>query len=107
MLSLKKYSLVAVLAISLIASPIVAACSRGTKVLTFEGAVNYVALEDGFYGLVSDDGRKYDPVNLEPEYRVHGLRVRVKAMPAAVRENIHQWGTLVEIVEIREYTGNG
>jgi len=77
------------------------------------GTVTYIDLEGGFYGIVTDDGNKYLPLDLEENLKVNGTRV---AFDAEVREDtvtIQQWGTPVEITaiwqvpEIRLVAGNG
>jgi len=37
------------------------------------GTIQYLPFEGGFYGIVEDDLRKYDPVNLESQFAVDGL----------------------------------
>lgn len=37
------------------------------KILT--GVVKHIELEGGFFGIVGDDGQKYDPVNLPAEFK--------------------------------------
>lgn len=64
--------------------------------LHFKGTVRYIDLEGGFWGIVSDDGKHYDPINLAKEYQQEGLRVAVEAV-VANRVGIHMWGTIVEI----------
>ena len=64
------------------------------------GTVEYVELEGGFYGIVTDDGRRLDPIDLADEFKVDGLRIRVRARPATGRLGTHMWGTMVEIAEI-------
>ena len=66
------------------------------------GTVTYIDLEGGFYGIVTDDGKEYFPLNLEESLKVNGTRV---AFDADVREDtvtIQQWGTSVEITDIRQ-----
>lgn len=67
---------------------------------SFSGRVVHVTLEGGFFGLVADDGSRYDPMNLPETFRNDGLRVTVKArrVPGAV--SIRMWGTIIEVLEI-------
>jgi hypothetical protein len=65
-----------------------------------EGTVRIIPLEGGFFGIVSDDGHDYYPINLADEYKVHGQRVRFVAKLRGDVITIHQWGTPIEIVEI-------
>ena len=66
------------------------------------GTVKYVNLEGGFYGIVSDNGQKLDPVNLKDEFKKDGLRVKFVYSLKKNGANIHQWGKIVEILSIRK-----
>ena len=63
------------------------------------GKIQYMDFEGGFYGIVSDDGEHYDPINLASEFQVDGLQVSftVKILDSV---SIHIWGMVVEILEI-------
>lgn len=65
-----------------------------------EGTIKYIGLEGGFYGIIGDDGKKYQPINLPDEYRVDGLRVWFKARAREDLATIYMWGTPIEIIEI-------
>lgn len=64
------------------------------------GTVKYINLEGGFYGIITDNGKKIYPINLPNEYKTDGLRVKFKAR---ILRNVttQMWGTPVEIIEIR------
>jgi hypothetical protein len=64
------------------------------------GTVRFIELEGGFYGIVADDGRKYDPINLSEGFREDGLRVKFEANIREDLSSIHMWGTLVELTKI-------
>lgn len=64
------------------------------------GTIVFIDLEGGFYGIVTDDGERYLPLDLPADYRNDGLRVRFSADVANDTATIQQWGTPVEIVEI-------
>ncbi|MBN1411305.1 MAG: hypothetical protein JW969_10720 [Spirochaetales bacterium] len=68
---------------------------------TATGTVRYISLEGGFYGIETDTGEKYDPVNLEDQYKVDGLRVRVVAELRDDLSSFHMWGMIIEIKEIK------
>lgn len=40
------------------------------------GVVKYFDIEGGFYGIISDEGKNYFPINLSSEYKVDGLKIR-------------------------------
>jgi len=64
------------------------------------GEIQYLDFECGFYGIVSDDGRCYDPVNLPSEFKNDGLQISFKVKVLKNQISFHMWGTLVEILEI-------
>nr|MCR5854103.1 alpha-glucosidase C-terminal domain-containing protein [Thermodesulfobacteriota bacterium] len=64
------------------------------------GTIKYIWLEGGFYGIITDKGGKYLPVNLPEEFKKDGLRVWFKARPKKI-VTIYQWGEPVEILEIK------
>jgi hypothetical protein len=67
----------------------------------FTGKVIHNDFEGGFYGIVADDGSKYDPTNLPAEFKKVGLRVSVVAKKRPDVMSFHQWGTIVEIIDIK------
>ncbi|BCA79313.1 hypothetical protein [Desulfuromonas sp. AOP6] len=64
---------------------------------SFIGSVTYVPLEGGFFGIVTDDGDRLDPVNLPASVKQDGLRIRGQARNIAASIGFHMWGTRVEI----------
>jgi len=70
-----------------------------TSVQTVTGTVRYLDVEGGFYGIVTDDGKKLDPVNLPREFQKDGLRIRARVELLQDRISIRMWGTPVRIVE--------
>ena len=59
-----------------------------------------MGLEGGFFGIRTDEGNEYLPINLDEEYRKSGLRVSFEAVPVDVM-TIQMWGTPVEIKDIK------
>ena len=68
------------------------------------GTIVYNEIEGGFYGIRADDGKKYNPVNLDPSFRKDGLRVRFDANLKKGMVGIHMWGEYVEILRIEKLT---
>ncbi len=66
------------------------------------GTIRRVGVEGGFYGIVADNGQKYDPVNLPSAYRKDGLRVKFQVREKKGMMGFHMWGKIVEIVKIEE-----
>jgi len=64
------------------------------------GTIVFLSFEGGFYGIVSDDGKHYDPINLDGAFQVDGLRVRFKARIMEGWLSFHMWGEIVSVVTI-------
>ncbi|MBC7217078.1 MAG: hypothetical protein H5U36_02670 [Candidatus Caldatribacterium sp.] len=65
------------------------------------GTVTYVPLEGGFFGIVADNGKRYEPVNLPEDFREDGLRVAFVAEPFEGMSS-HMWGELIRLVRIEK-----
>lgn len=68
--------------------------------LQFRGEVRHIPIEGGFWGIVAEDGRRFDPGALPPEFRRAGVKVEVSARPVD-RVSFRQWGTPIEVLSIR------
>lgn len=66
------------------------------------GTVRYLEVEGGFYGLISDDGTRYDPINLPAEYKKNGLRVKFAVREKKDVMSFHMWGKIVEVIKIEK-----
>jgi len=75
-------------------------CGGGGKAVSGTGTVKFVDLEGGFYGIVGDDGKQYDPINLGQTYQKDGLRIRFRAKIRQDIASIHMWGTIIELTKI-------
>lgn len=64
--------------------------------------VRWIPLEGGFYGLLTQDGRRFLPINLPDEFRKDGLRVTVKGRIKEVA-TIYMWGKPFEVHKIEVY----
>lgn len=68
--------------------------------MTIEGTVVYNEIEGGFWGIKTDDGRRFVPVNPLPEsVRKDGARVSARIVPVQVLSTM-QWGEHVEVQHI-------
>jgi hypothetical protein len=63
------------------------------------GRVQFLNLEGGFYGIITDSGKKILPMNMAKEFAQHGAIVRIKGKVKNVM-TIQQWGTPFTITEI-------
>ena len=64
------------------------------------GTVKYIELEGGFYGIQTDEGEDYFPINLADEYKEDGLKIIFKMKSRTDIFTTVMWGKTVEIVEI-------
>lgn len=68
--------------------------------LAFNGKVERVELEGGFWGIITDDGRRLDPGKLPAAVQVDGLQVQGEAKLLTDVMTVRMWGTPVELLEI-------
>jgi len=64
------------------------------------GLIKYVELDGGFFGIMTEDGAKYFPEYLKPDFKQDGLNVRAVALPQEQILGIQMWGTPIEILKI-------
>lgn len=74
--------------------------SAQPQTINFQGTVTRLNLEGGFWGIVSADGKHYDPLNLNARFQQEGLRVQVQAIVKDGMVSTHLWGTIIEITAI-------
>lgn len=63
--------------------------------------VVYNRFEGGFYGLLTHDGKKLLPLNLDKNYRQDGAILQVKGEVANDAMTIQQWGTPFKISSVK------
>ena len=66
------------------------------------GEIVYLSFEGGFFGIISNDGNHYDPVNLPSEFKVVGLRVLFIVEKLDDQASFHMWGIIVKIIFIQK-----
>jgi inhibitor of cysteine peptidase len=69
------------------------------------GTVTRVDLEGGFFGILGDDGKKYEPLNLDARYQKDGLRIAYTATVAKNAVTARMWGTPVTLDSVEEIPG--
>lgn len=74
--------------------------TREGDVVSGTGTVKHFDLEGGFFAIVGDDQKTYDPTNLAESFRVNGLRVRFRARLRNDVMSIRMVGQPVELLEI-------
>lgn len=70
------------------------------RMIATNGTVAYIDLEGGFYGIVTDDGEHYLPLDLDEALAVDGMNVTFVARARDDVATIGEWGTPVEIIAI-------
>ena len=73
--------------------------SSDPNVIETTGVVQHQDIEGGFFGIVADDGAKYDPGTLPEAFRKDGLKVKFTAHKTNAMTT-RMWGTTVEIEKI-------
>ena len=66
------------------------------------GTIRYIDLEGGFYGIITDDQKHYDPSNLPEVLKQDNFRVEFKALVSSNQDDIHQWGKIIYLLEIKQ-----
>ena len=74
----------------------------GEGIVAGTGTIKFIDLEGGFYAIVSDDGEKYDPLDLASEFHVNGLRVYFKVKILRGIGTFHMWGKPVSVLNIQK-----
>ncbi|MBI2831089.1 MAG: hypothetical protein HYX79_02395 [Chloroflexi bacterium] len=98
-------TIVVLAAILLLLAPGCAGAKTGTggpDIVSGTGTITYLNLEGGFYGIVGDDGQKYDPMNLDRAFQQDGLKVKFQVKLRKDVATIRMWGTPVEIISIEK-----
>jgi hypothetical protein len=73
-----------------------------SEIRSMSGTVVYQEIEGGFFGIVAEDGKKYNPINLDESFKKDGLRVKFDANVKKGMVGIHMWGQYVEILKIEK-----
>jgi hypothetical protein len=76
------------------------ACTGADMMIKKGGTVRYISLEGGFYGIVGDDGKNYDPVNLPSGFQEDQLKVKFEGRILKDQVSFHMWGEIIEIESI-------
>lgn len=65
--------------------------------MKIKGIVKHISLETGFWGIESEDGKKYIPVNMPEQLKKVGRKVEVEADPVRNMSGMHMWGEYVKV----------
>jgi len=58
----------------------------------------YIPIEGGFYGIISQYGRKYIPINMPVRLKIPGQKFTCRVRKLRDQDSIYQWGELVKII---------
>lgn len=72
----------------------------GSDTFEIQGTIVRKNIEGGFYAIDSDDGRKYNPINLSESFMKDGLKVKVTARLRMDAMSVYMYGAIIEVVEI-------
>lgn len=102
MIKFNKLSVIlfAVITMIMIQTPVFAAGRQ----IEMTGEIGYIVTEGGLYGIIGDDGKKYQPINLPPKLRKNGLPVKFTAEIRDDSFSSVMWGTTIKIQTIKKIT---
>ncbi len=61
------------------------------------GEVVFRERDGGFFGILADNGRQYEPANLDPAFHKEGLRLKLTGQLDTLHLGKHQWGNPIEL----------
>lgn len=64
------------------------------------GTIRFLEFEGGFYGIVSDDGHRYDAGQLDSKFQKDGMRVKFVVRERSNVMSFRMWGKVVEVVSL-------
>jgi len=67
------------------------------------GKVVYSPVEGGFYGILGDDGIKYQPTNLPRKFKKENISLHFDAKRKDGMVSTFQWGTIIELANVSEF----
>lgn len=76
------------------------ASTTSEQPISANGTIHFQEMEGGFWGIIGDDGVKYDPMQLSPAFQKEGLRVRFTASPETDMMSTHMWGMIIKLSHI-------
>ena len=66
----------------------------------FRGKIVYNDFEGGFYGIVTDAGERFDPLNLDERYHKEGITIAGQYKERKDLLSHHMWGKIVEVKNV-------
>lgn len=65
--------------------------------MKIKGIVRHISLETGFWGIETESGEKYIPVNMPAQLKTEGREVEVDADVVRTMSGLHMWGEYVKV----------
>jgi len=66
------------------------------------GTVTFLSFEGGFYGIITDDNKHLDPINLEDRFKIDSLKIKFNYIEKKNLASFHMWGTIVELSNVEK-----
>lgn len=63
-----------------------------------KGKAVYLEIEGGFWGIESDSGKKYTPINMPDQLKSRGANVKVTAEILKDAVSLSMWGETIRII---------
>ena len=70
--------------------------------IVITGTVKQVEAEGSFWGIVGDNGKQYEVVNLPDEFKKQGLRVKFVGKVRPDQVSYHMWGIRVDAITVEK-----
>jgi hypothetical protein len=66
------------------------------------GKIIYLSIEGGFWGIESQEGKKYFPIDGLPRpFQKENIQIKATVVPSP-EFNVHMWGRAIKIKEIEK-----
>ena len=72
-----------------------------TETISVGGTVVFRDKDGGFFGILTDNGGQYELANLDPQYHMDGLRVKITGKLDPNHLGTHNWGNPIEIDRVQ------
>jgi hypothetical protein len=74
---------------------------RQGRTVAVGGTVVFRDKDGGFFGILSDNGGQFEPVNLDPQYRTDGLHVKLTGKLDDSHLGKHSWGNPLDVERVQ------
>ncbi len=101
--------LFSILLLTVFSPTVLAVAADTTQINTsfhMTGQVTSPTTIQGFYGIIGDDGVKYQPTNLPRKFKKEGLIIQFDAKLKANTMSTFQWGKIVELSNAAQITSS-